>query len=349
MASWERKTSTRRPFQLSWHHPLNSDPLAQNLAQPRELPLRARIVPPLPSAMFVTRSPQATPVSALPWHDARVTAPSVSTTDLDSLPPVWDALRHRYGELEIAEERYRTDPTLLSQRRLDESQVAGPRTYMTAAGLLVAAQDNQAVLEKVVHQIGITSHAPWNLIRPAFETAFHALWILDPIEGLARRRRGLRIELADHRERRNWVQAIQATGLTTPEMDDRLAARNDEVLATYSKEAEYFGSKIRDLNRLPNLVEEIPRLRTLARLDAGIRYSLVATWRQLSGLQHGHTYALMGVSDKSHLVKIPGGVQMTVTANDHVFVTAAKSAAMIQLHALRRLIDLTTLPPHSNH
>lgn len=277
-----------------------------------------------------------------------MTALPIITSDLDSLPPVWDALRHRYNALEVAEERYRTEPTLLSPRRLDESQVAGLRTYMTAAGLLVAAQDNQAVLEQVVHQIGITSHAPWNLIRPAFETAFHALWILDPLEGLARRRRGLRIELADHRERRNWVQAMQATGLTTPEMDKKLAARNDDVLATYSKEAEHFGSKVRDLNRLPNLVEEIPRLRTLAGLDAGVRYSLVATWRQLSGLQHGHTYALMGVSDRSHLVKIPGGVQMTLTANDHVFVTAVKSAAMIQLHALRRLIDLTSLPPRPN-
>ena len=272
--------------------------------------------------------------------------PSISTSDLESLPELWAALRRRYDELAIAEERYRTDSTLFSSRRLDESQVAGLRTYMTVSGLLAAAQDNQLMFEEVVKKIGITSHAPWNLIRPAFETAFHALWVLDPIEGYGRRRRGLQLELADHRERKNWVEAMQATGFTTPEIDSRLAERNAEVLATYSQEASYFRAKVGDLNRLPNLVEEIPRLRSLAKFDAGIRYSLVATWRQLSGLQHGHTYALMAVSDKSQVVKIPGGVQLVVTANDHVFVAAAKSAAMIQLFALRRLIELTSTPPN---
>lgn len=269
-----------------------------------------------------------------------------STPDLGSLPEVWLAVRRRYDELEAAEKRYQSDRALLTPRRFDESQVAGPRTYMTVAGLLGAAQDNQLAFERLVTTVGITSHAPWNLIRPAFEAAFHALWILDPADGHQRRRRGLQVELADHRERKNWVEAMQAAGFTTPAIDAKLAARSAEVLSVYGTEAAHFRAKVGDMNRLPNLVTEIPKLRALSALDASIRYSLVATWRQLSGLQHGHTYALMVTSDKSEMVKIPGGVQLLVTANDDAFVAAGKSAAMLQLFALRRLIELTIQPPH---
>lgn len=262
-------------------------------------------------------------------------------TDLGDLPVMWAQLEQLQQQKIEADARYDKDPTLLSRRRFDEAKVSGTRAYIRASSLLAVAEDNQLVFEEVLQKVGITPYAPWSLIRPAFEAAFHALWILDPESDHERRRRGLQEELADQRERKNWIEAVQATGMTNSEMDAKIMDRNTEVLAKYEAEAKHFNRRVSGMNRLPNLVDELPQLRSISNLDPIVGRWLAATWRQLSGLQHGHMYAMLLASEATQRIKIPGGVSVVITASDDVLITSAKMSAALQALALRRYIDLT--------
>src|SRR4051794_29523358 len=106
--------------------------------------------------------------------------------NLGSLPTVWAAVDKMNREADQLGEQPRAQ--LLSARLIDEGQVAGPRTYITASRLLQVAFDNHLALIGLLQHHGATHWAPWNLMRPVFEAAFYVVWILDPAESVERRR-----------------------------------------------------------------------------------------------------------------------------------------------------------------
>ena len=69
---------------------------------------------------------------------------------------------------------------------------------------------------------------------------------------------------------------------------------------------------------------------------------MVAAWKQLSGYQHGHVYAVVAGADRSAEVKIPGGVIARMTVNDQHFTLALQHAALMQLWAVDTFIRRTT-------
>jgi hypothetical protein len=131
----------------------------------------------------------------------RALRPTGALMDLGNLPSYWGMLASEFETLEnlpsLAETR------LLSARAFDESQVAGPRTYIAVQRYLGVARDNHEALLALLEHRGATLWAPWSLLRPIFEASFFATWIIDADSGRERRLRGLRSEVLDFYQRRN--------------------------------------------------------------------------------------------------------------------------------------------------
>ena len=106
--------------------------------------------------------------------------------DLSRLSERWQLLEALYDAARAVIDN--RSPDGLCARMIDERQVAGHRVYMTAERYLGVAWDNHAALVALIQSPhGLTPSAPWNLLRPTFEAAFHAVWVLDPEESLERR------------------------------------------------------------------------------------------------------------------------------------------------------------------
>jgi hypothetical protein len=120
----------------------------------------------------------------------------LGTIDWQNLPVYWQQVAELVARLEALWDRPR-DPTALTARAFDEAQTAGTRTYIEAQRCLGVAIDNHEALLALLQADGATVWAPWSLIRPTVESSFLALWLLDPVSGLERRRRGLRLEVQD--------------------------------------------------------------------------------------------------------------------------------------------------------
>ncbi|SHN48211.1 hypothetical protein [Cryptosporangium aurantiacum] len=165
--------------------------------------------------------------------------PTGDRMDLDNLPDYWQVLS---GELRDVE---RLPPLnthrLLSARAFDESQVAGPRTYMAVTRYLNVARDNHEALLALLEHRGATLWAPWSLLRPTFEAAFYATWILDPEQGKERRVRGLRCEVRDFRERRNHRAAFKILPELRDAIDEAERREGATSLRTYKDEAAKLG------------------------------------------------------------------------------------------------------------
>src|SRR4051794_19295615 len=180
--------------------------------------------------------------------------------DLGGLPTIWEAVDAMNREAEYLGQHPRSQ--LLSARYIDEGQVAGPRTYITASRLLQVAYDNHLALIGLLRHHGATHWAPWNLLRPVFESAFYVAWILDPEESLDRRRRGLRAELNDANEKKRWIESLVAAGASEDDLAP-LRQRREEVTKIYRAEAASLGVNWQTAQQKINLVDEIPKMATL--------------------------------------------------------------------------------------
>ncbi|GAA0330036.1 hypothetical protein [Micropruina glycogenica] len=261
--------------------------------------------------------------------------------DGSELLKLWRHIDRSWVALEVCDAEYGRDTSILSARRFDEGKVAGLRPYLHAAGLLAASWDHHWLLTQTLTTSGVTPHATWSLIRPAFEAAFHALWVLDPDDSFNRRRRGLQLELADAREQKLWAEAAVATGFSNAEESQRTLDALNSTYQALDREARHFNAAAKDMNRLANLVTELPRLRSLASMHAGIRAWLVATWRQMSGLQHSHSYAMLAASQRSEVVEIPGGYQVLLSPNEDALQWHVKAAVTLHLRAVERYKELS--------
>ena len=85
---------------------------------------------------------------------------------------------------------------------MDEQRPGGKRAYILAHQLIGTAVENwEAVFSLPQGAVGATPIAPFNLIRPAFEAAFHALWILDAYDPATRCLRGMRMAHEDNKQK----------------------------------------------------------------------------------------------------------------------------------------------------
>jgi hypothetical protein len=82
-----------------------------------------------------------------------------------------------------------------------------------------------------------------------------------------------------------------------------------------------------------NLTDEIPKLSFVKQTD--FAPFLEATWRQLSGFEHGLGWALLSGTDWSVEVPVPGGAGLHLVIKDESFVNAAKTTYFLMLSACR--------------
>jgi hypothetical protein len=261
--------------------------------------------------------------------------------DLADVSRMSNVLHGRIEQFRRIEAQYRLNH-LLTQRRFDEARPAGKRTYIHASqGVETAWENYSAVFGLVQGAHGATPVAPYNLIRPAFEAAFYALWALEPEDGRERCLRGLRIAFEDNRQRSNWIEEL----IKIPELTDAQRQLMREPVAkagkVYRDEAQALGSWPAASQR-PKVEQEIPKLQHIVDLaDPLILHMTVAAWKQLSGFQHGHIYAIVGGSAVSREFEIPGGAHVRVTMRDQDFGIAMQQAALMQLWAVETYIART--------
>jgi hypothetical protein len=268
--------------------------------------------------------------------------------DLENLPDYW---------WEIAQEfnRHENLPPLaanrvLSARAFDESQTAGPRTYMEAQRYLAVARDNHEALLALLEHRGATLWAPWSLLRPTFEASFRAAWILDPEDGRERRVRGLRCEVLDAYEQRRHRGALKK--IPNEELRELIRAGEAEAeaeggaLSTYRAEAAALGRAFDTLHQKIDVIAELPKLSFLKALSDFGPF-LEAIWRQLSGFEHGLGWALLSGTDRKTEVPVPGGAGLHLVIKDEAFVNAAKFSYFLLLSACRLFTRLHLEPSRS--
>ncbi|MER5335965.1 hypothetical protein [Micromonospora sp. NPDC002717] len=265
----------------------------------------------------------------------RESIPTGETMDLGNLHLYWQLIEQEFQAIDglpSLEGRH-----VLSARAFDQSQVAGPRTYIEVARYLGVARDNHQALLALLKHHGATLWAPWSLLRPTFETAFYAAWILDPDDGRERRARGLRCEVNDYYQQRNHRAAFKAF----PEAAKLIVEREQwdaahGSLKTYREEAAALGRRWNEVQQKVNVVQELPKL-TFVKDQRESAPLFEAMWRLLSGYEHGLGWALMNGSKRKVEAEIPGGSTVNFTINDEAFVNAAKATYFLLLSACRLL------------
>lgn len=262
--------------------------------------------------------------------------------DLGDLPAYWQRVDQLFKSVDLLPANHHSPA--LTARKFDEAQPAGPRTYMAVQRYLSVAEDNHRALISLLTHYGAGPNAPWSLLRPMFECAFIACWILDPEEGRERRRRGLRVEARDHIEQRNHMRSYEHLPEVRELVAELLDRGKTNVESVYRREADQLGIKWDRATQRVNVVQELPKLAMFKHDDPVIPATMVATWRMLSGYEHGLGYAMMAGSDLSGRTEVPGGFQVVLTVNDNAFVTASKATLMLLAAALTRLERLHTFP-----
>ncbi|BCJ46112.1 hypothetical protein GCM10010168_50610 [Actinoplanes ianthinogenes] len=254
--------------------------------------------------------------------------------ELGNLREYWKVLATELSELDElpALDRNR----LLSARAFDESQVSGPRTYMEVDRYLSVARDNHEALLALLSHRGASLWAPWSLLRPIFETSFLAAWILDPEDGRERRARGLRCEVVDYYQQRRHRSEFKAFPEMSKLIAEREVADEQSSLHLYRSEAAQLGLRFEQVHQSINVIDELPKL-SFVRGSREFTPFLKATWRLLSGYEHGLGWALLKGSQRRAGAKIPGGMNVELVIDDSEFVNAAKSTYFLFLSACRIL------------
>jgi hypothetical protein len=262
--------------------------------------------------------------------------------DLTQVVQAWGTVRARLiPRLDAADEAYARERTALSARRFDESQPGGERTYIQAASLIRVALDNLDALDHLVRTRGATIWAPWNLLRAVFEPSAWANWLLDPEDGLERRRRGIRRAVLDQREWRNFAAEFTTRD---PQRFAEMTERDTAITSIYRDEAAACGMPWDAAGRKLNLVDELPRLGSVRKTfdvsDHDPRV-VVGLWRSLSGMAHGFPYAAQSNSQTLASIDIPGGQRVTYSINDTSFQVHALAATGLLVDAVALYIRRT--------
>ena len=228
--------------------------------------------------------------------------------DLAELPQYWQVVAKLFGDIE------RLPPlagsTALSARAFDESLTAGHRIYMGVDRYLNVARDNHEALLALLEHHGATLWAPWSLLRPTFESAFYAAWMLDPTDGKERRSRGLRVEVRDAFEQRNHRRSFR----DIPEVRDLIDAEERRI------DAGSMRIFIEAVAAVPGRSFDTIRQKvTAAESFCSLVYPRPPTWRcplaaagGPSASKHGLGWAML--SGSTGEVKLPTGAQRCISS-----------------------------------
>jgi hypothetical protein len=227
----------------------------------------------------------------------------------------------------------------LTARRFDEAQPAGHRPYMVASGYIAAAVEHVEVLREMVLNQHLTPRAPWTLLRSVFEAGFWSTWVLEPDDGLERRRRGLRVEVRGMAERTAFYDSLL---MYDPQKRAEVATGHAEHERSYRAEAEQLDLPWKHAKNRIVLFDELKKLREVSEMEPGVRAATYAMWRSLSGLQHGYPYAVMLHSQIHNMKAITGGERATITINESHFLAAATAAHSLLVSGMNRYIRLST-------
>lgn len=269
------------------------------------------------------------------------TTPTGEPLDLDDLPEIWRYVALRYERVRALSEKPAGDR--FTTFKFDQEHPSGRRAHIAAHRHLGVAMENHDALMSVLQHHGATPTAPWSLLRPVFESAFIACWVLDPNDAPTRRKRGLHREVLDHMEQNRYLRTFEKLPEVADAVRETISERRDGAEKTYRAEAHDLHVSYDEMKKKVNVVDELPRLRFLAQQEPLLRQTFVAQWRLLSGYEHGLSWAMLVGSDKSTKQRIPGGHEVMLTMNDAVFVTACKTAAWLLLEAMERVELLHTM------
>jgi hypothetical protein len=263
--------------------------------------------------------------------------------DWQNLPLYWQEVGRLVNVIDHIAER-KASPTDLTARTFDEAQTAGHRVYMEASRYLSVAVDNHEALLALLPAHGATLWAPWSLIRPMFESSFLAAWVLDPEEGLERRRRALHLEVQDSKQQRHYLECFLQVPSVSRAVREQLALNERRSGRTYKDEAVALGVPWDRLGAAVSVFDGLPKLSAVASQDKETKAYLQATWRMLSGYEHGLMYAALKGSDRATMTNVPGGKSIQLTINDDAIVTALKSTYFLFLTAARLFERRRTRP-----
>ena len=216
--------------------------------------------------------------------------------NLGNLPVIWQRVAALDEQAHRAMQSWHS--MQFTARFVDEAQPAGPRIYIGVTRLLDIAIDNQEAFQSLITNRGVTHWSQWNLLRPVFEASFYAIWVLDPNDSRERRRRGLRLEILDSREQKNWIDSLREVGLDE-EVIAANAQRQARATEVYRTEATALGLTWERATQPVKLITELPKLAyTREMYSDELNNFLISKWRRLSGFQHGFGYALMAGADQ---------------------------------------------------
>lgn len=254
------------------------------------------------------------------------------TLDLTRINRIWSAIEQLQPALERADAFNAQPGGTFTARRFDEAQAAGKRTYILCAQLLASALDHHfALKDLLVGDHGLTPFAPWTLMRSVFEASVLVHWILEPAEGVERRRRGLRRTCLDQKEHKNWMDAaVQGS----EDEAAKAAKQHAEVTSIYQAEAADLGIPWSQIHQTMKMTEELPRLDVVRTLFEDQASFSVFVWRWLSGHAHGFGYATVASSKIERSVQIPGGQAVVVTVGDGSFIAISMTTALMLLKAM---------------
>lgn len=237
------------------------------------------------------------------------------------------------------------DTTRLTARAFDEAQVGGERTYIGAHANLTVAHEHLDALIALLASHGASPRVPFNLLRPIMETSFKALWVLEPVDGLVRRQHGLRLEVEDYRQRLNWLKEYEKDPAISQQIGQVIARSRAETERKYRDEAQALSMTWDQARCGPNITKDLGDLDVVQALGTSGPPHLQATWRSLSGFQHGHSYALLAHSTITTEVSIPGGSLVHVTISDEALEGQGMLCCYLMLSSARRVSPVGVADP----
>jgi hypothetical protein len=258
--------------------------------------------------------------------------------DLGEVPRQWDVIFRLADEVDQCEQSVDQG---LTARKFDQSHNGGHRGYILASGHIQSGLEHIEAMRSLLEHHGATPRAPWTLLRAVFESGFWATWLMEPTDGLVRRRRGLQLEVRGMVERTNFYDDFLRAD---PTERARVAAGHANHEKTYRAEATALGLEWGQAKNRIVLLDELKKLWLVRNLETELQGPTLAIWRSLSGMQHGYTYALLLHSDTDSEQPILGGQLARLTIKDSAFQALASSANLMLIEGMNLYLRRSRRP-----
>lgn len=260
--------------------------------------------------------------------------------NLGGIRPIWEAI-------DTCHERYvetLNGTDFSGTPYFDESQDRSKlRAYLVADRLLGFALDNHWALQNLLFCHGATHAAPWSLLRPAFECGFLAAWVLDPSDSVERIKRALRVDAHDYDELRKYANTLAEVPGESRGAEEIIASISAETGDELKELVASFGMEWDQAKAGVAVMNEIQNLALLDSDSSGISMSLTKlAWRLVSGLEHGHAYALQQGSSVFVTSESSTKIEQMVGLGEGAFTMCCQATGQMIVQALTRSVLLRT-------